>query len=422
MVLQKKPDIVFLCETLCKMDTVEKVKNMIGFEGVVAVDVQGRSGGIALFWRRQDEVQLLSYSRNHIDVVVDIRGWSKFRMTGIYGEPDRIRRSETWNLIKGLKSQSMVPWCLIGDMNNVVKQEDKKGGHSYPSWLIQGFRDTLEECELEDVELTGYPYTWERGHGTESWIEVKLDRALVNKEFVTIFTEVKLTNLELSTLDHSPIFFELAKVVYSVNNKVFTFENAWLREPMCRQIVEEVWNRRKINQIDSLLNDDGQRVGWESGLQDTMVNYFTKLFGASQTVWNHLFECVMRRINHVQNASLLAQVEANEVKKALFSMHPDKSPGPDGMSPGFYQKFWGIVGGDLVEIVHKFFLTGVLEEGMGDSNIVLIPKKKNPVNMMDLRPISLCNVIYKVISKVLANRVKQVLRDLISETQSAFIP
>ncbi|XP_074359588.1 uncharacterized protein LOC141699242 [Apium graveolens] len=225
------------------MDTVEKVKNMIGFEGVVAVDVQGRSGGIALFWRRQDEVQLLSYSRNHIDVVVDIRGWSKFRMTGIYGEPDRIRRSETWNLIKGLKSQSMVPWCLIGDMNNVVKQEDKKGGHSYPSWLIQGFRDTLEECELEDVELTGYPYTWERGHGTESWIEVKLDRALVNKEFVTIFTEVKLTNLELSTLDHSPIFFELAKVVYSVNNKVFTFENAWLREPMCRQIVEEVWYR-----------------------------------------------------------------------------------------------------------------------------------------------------------------------------------
>ncbi|KAL8124753.1 hypothetical protein AgCh_012418 [Apium graveolens] len=192
---------------------------MIGFEGVVVVDVQGRSGGIALFWRRQDEVQLLSYSRNHIDVVVDIRGWSKFRMTGIYDEPDRIRRSETWNLIKGLKSQSMLPWCLIGDMNNVVKQEDKKGGHPYPSWLIQGFRDTLEECELEDVELTGYPYTWERGH------------------------EVKLTNLELSTSDHSPIFFELAKVVYSVNNKVFRFENAWLREPMCRQIMEEVWYR-----------------------------------------------------------------------------------------------------------------------------------------------------------------------------------
>lgn len=95
-IFQKKPYIVFLCETLCKKDTIEKVKNLVKFEGAIAVDVEGRSGGITLLWRNQEEVQLLSYRRNHIDVEVDIRGWSKFRQTRIYGQPDRARRCEMW--------------------------------------------------------------------------------------------------------------------------------------------------------------------------------------------------------------------------------------------------------------------------------------------------------------------------------------
>lgn len=129
IILQKKPNIVFLCETLCKQDLVEKVRNDLGFEGAFSVDVQGRSGGIALLWRYKEEVQLLSYSKNHIDVKLDIRDWNTFRLTGIYGEPDRSRRKETRNLIRNLKGNSSIPWCLIGDLNNVTKQEDKRGGH-----------------------------------------------------------------------------------------------------------------------------------------------------------------------------------------------------------------------------------------------------------------------------------------------------
>ena len=111
-----------------------------------------------------------------------------------------------------------------------------------------------------------------------------------------------------------------------------------------------------------------------------------------------MFEGVVRRICQAHNDSLSAHVEANEVKRALFSMHPNKSPGPYGMSPGFYQKFWGIVGEDLIALAHNFLITGELKDEIGNTNILLIPKKKNPTNMMDLRPISLCNVSYKVIS------------------------
>ena len=73
----------------------------------------------------------------------------------------------------------MLPWCLVGDMTNVIKQEDKRGGHTYPPRLLQGFQEVLNDCELYGVELTGCSYTSERGHGTKNWIEIKLDRALV---------------------------------------------------------------------------------------------------------------------------------------------------------------------------------------------------------------------------------------------------
>uniref|UniRef100_A0A803NPI6 RNase H type-1 domain-containing protein n=1 Tax=Cannabis sativa TaxID=3483 RepID=A0A803NPI6_CANSA len=111
----------------------------------------------------------------------------------------------------------------------------------------------------------------------------------------------------------------------------------------------------------------------------------------------------------------------DEMKVALFDMHPDKAPGPDGMTPTFYQKFWSVVGSDVVAVPH-FFNSNSIPQGLNDTNLVLIPKKKNPVGMGDLSPISRCNILYKVISKTLANRLKDILDHVIPPFQSAFIP
>ncbi|KAK3206654.1 hypothetical protein Dsin_020700 [Dipteronia sinensis] len=103
-------------------------------------------------------------------------------------------------------------------------------------------------------------------------------------------------------------------------------------------------------------------------------------------------------------------------------MSPLKAPGPDGLSAGFYQKFWGRIG----QSITKCCLTILNEEGpVGDINITiisLIPKSQSSKFMTDNRPISPCNVLYKITAKTVSNRFKNILSEVISEEQCAFIP
>ena len=139
-------------------------------------------------------------------------------------------------------------------------------------------------------------------------------------------------------------------------------------------------------------------------------NYFDNLFQAS--VGDQMEDCldaVESRVTDDMREFLSTQFTAEEVQVALFQMGPTKAPGPNGMNALFYQKFWHIVGDSIVLAVLDFLNNGNMLPNINHTNIVVIPKVQNPESMSELRPISLCNVIYKIISKILANRLKQVL-------------
>ena len=87
-----------------------------------------------------------------------------------------------------------------------------------------------------------------------------------------------------------------------------------------------------------------------------------------------------------------------------------------------FSRNWSVLKESVITVVREFFRSGLMPEGVNSTSITLIPKVSNPLSMLDYRPISLCNVIYKVISKCLVNRLRPLLDDLISAEQSAFIP
>ncbi len=123
------------------------------------------------------------------------------------------------------------------------------------------------------------------------------------------------------------------------------------------------------------------------------------------------------------NTSLLQPYTSAEIREAPFQMNPTKAPGPDGneMNALFYQKFWHIIGTDVTNVILDFLQFGQMLKSINYTHIALIPKVPAPDSMTQFRPIGLCNVLYKIISKVLANRLKPILNHVISGSQSAFV-
>jgi hypothetical protein len=103
-------------------------------------------------------------------------------------------------------------------------------------------------------------------------------------------------------------------------------------------------------------------------------------------------------------------------------MQADKCPGPNGFNPGFYQHFWDTCGHEVYQAGCQWLANDVFPPHVNSTNITLIPKGDSQTSMKDWRPIVLCNVVYKIVAKVLANRLKQVLYKCISINQSAFVP
>lgn len=180
--------------------------------------------------------------------------------------------------------------------------------------------------------------------------------------------------------------------------------------------------RKKRNTINKLKDDGGGEVMGKH-LKSFISNQYQQLFmSTAGTHTEEVLDCIQGKVTQSMNNNLTAPFSGMEVVEALKDMGDLKSPGIDGMPVLFYKKFWSLVGERVKGEVLAVLNGSTMPEGWNDIVIVLIPKTTSPKTLKELRPISLCNVLYKLISKVLANRLKLVLPDIITPTQSAFVP
>lgn len=120
--------------------------------------------------------------------------------------------------------------------------------------------------------------------------------------------------------------------------------------------------------------------------------------------------------------TLTRPFSACEVQAALKDMKPYKAPGPDGLQPLFFQRFWNIVKSNVVRLVQEVLEGKEFPSGLNNAFLVLIPKVDVPQRAHQFRPIGLCNIVYKLVTKVIVNRIKPVLPSLTSPTQCSFVP
>lgn len=239
MVRVKKPRILFLMETFISTRKLEPIRVQLGFGNMLVIDAQGHRGSLALLWLDTVELEVLSYSNNHIDanVIMDT-GSPQWRFTGFYGLPERHRRRESWGLLRNLSTLSSLPWLIMGDFNDFFHQSEKRGRLAHREWLIAGFRNTVADCGLCDFPFTGNQFTWERSRGTPAMVEEKLDRILVTETWLTMFEGAKVCSFVCPYSDHLPFMITPEGITNAPRRRRFCFDNMWLKETTCREIVE----------------------------------------------------------------------------------------------------------------------------------------------------------------------------------------
>lgn len=152
------------------------------------------------------------------------------------------------------------------------------------------------------------------------------------------------------------------------------------------------------------------------------MKYFSQLLGESHNAGNFPEDIQLPTLSHAQIDFSSRPFHENEILSTFKSMAKNKSPGPDGFTAEFFVAAWQIIGKDVEKAILHFFNTGSMPRIIHSTAISLVPKVQNPSVMSDFRPISCCNVLYKCISNMLAQRLKLILQDIISPFQSAFLP
>lgn len=167
-------------------------------------------------------------------------------------------------------------------------------------------------------------------------------------------------------------------------------------------------HRFRKKSIIGLYDASNRWIDQPDDIAMVLEDFYNQLFSTSQSSsMASVMEHVPSMISHDMNEQLTSEFLESKVVTALKQMAPMIAPGPNGMPPLFYQHFWPLIEGDVTQSVLSWLNSGTLPQLVNHTFITLIPKKKCPEHVSDFRPISLCNVLYKIFSKVLANRLKK---------------
>ncbi|XP_039116442.1 uncharacterized protein LOC120251854 [Dioscorea cayenensis subsp. rotundata] len=376
-----------------------------------------------------------------------------------------------------------LPWLIFGDFNAILSTDDFKGGASN-SYIFKSrfFSNFVNSNNLMDIGFVGPRFTWCNNQSGFARRWARLDRCLANLDWISKFSSLKNTHLPGACSDHCPLLLT-ANSFIAPSYSIFRFNNFWFEYNTCHDIIINSfeadnhsspmqsiqhclfrakrdllsWRRtghcsidieisnieaeislmeaRELQSMDpwlvvksrinSLRDFSGNILTSRGDIENSFLDHYQNLWSSLSTLsLDQTFSILpddFPTLASDDKEDLIKPVTKGEVFRTLRSMPRGKSPGPDGFNVEFYLFYWNVLGDHIFKAITHFFTTAIIPSSWGKTFVVLIPKVDHPQKVTDFRPISLCNVCYKLISKILAERLKVILPKLIGIEQSGFL-
>ena len=243
LVKQEGPTLLFVMETKIRGKRVEDLKFTLGFSGCFAVDSDGLSGGIGLFWSKDVEVTLENFSKSHIDVMVSQNN-KTWRLTGFYGEPRVENRHHSWWFLRTLFAIPHRAWLCLGDFNETLSADEHFSIHARPEAQMRAFRKAISDCALQDLGWRGVPFTWDNRQQRDMNVKARLDRAFANAEFLQLFEFSNVKHISSVESDHCFLLTDCratATTGWSRAAHSFRYKNVWQSHADYDEKVREMW-------------------------------------------------------------------------------------------------------------------------------------------------------------------------------------
>ncbi|EOY25454.1 Uncharacterized protein TCM_026877 [Theobroma cacao] len=225
---------------------------------------------------------------------------------------------------------------------------------------------------------------------------------------------------------------KLNKSYAQLNKQLNIEEIFWKQKSGVKWVVEGERNtkffhtrmqkKRIRSHIFKVQEPDGRWIEDQEQLKQSAIKYFSSLLKFEPCDDSRFQRSLIPSIiSNSENELLCAEPNLQEVKDAVFGIDPESAAGPDGFSSYFYQQCWNIIAHDLLDAVRDFFHGANIPRGVTSTTLILLPKKPSASKWSDFRPISLCTVMNKIITKLLSNRLAKILPSIITENQSGFV-
>lgn len=172
--------------------------------------------------------------------------WFLGFFAGIYGFPEEGNKKKTWELIRRLSQDSNGNWICLGDLNDILSNDEKKGGNQRSLQQLNLGRDTVCDCSLTDLGFRGYPFTWTNGRAGTEQIQCRIDRALASEAFINRFSPIEVSHLPRYGSDHAVLKIDLEAPNRDAQRRkpyIFRFEKCWSSNDRCEEVVRRLWRQ-----------------------------------------------------------------------------------------------------------------------------------------------------------------------------------